>query len=170
MRKNRANLIAEDELLQSLAAMHSSMQFQILFFDIRTIQITKPGTKPGLLPATSANLNLARRFIKGIQPEAGTDRAKALKQALALRPDVIFLLTDVDEPELSGQDLRELQRINGEKTVIHVVEFGEGADLSSDSFLKRLARQNHGKHYYRDVTKNRSSFLPGRKDERLVGP
>lgn len=74
-------------------------------------------------------------------------------QALSFDPDVIFLLTDADDPEMSAKDLSDVRRRNKRNSAIHIVEFGIGADLGEDSFLRRLARQNSGKHRYRDLTK-----------------
>jgi hypothetical protein len=36
--------------------------------------------------------------------------------------------------------------------MINVVEFGIGGDLSRDSFLKQLSRENWGSHFYYDLT------------------
>ena len=153
MRKNRAMEIARSELSLSLKGLEPSAQFQIVFFDVKTHSMSRPGEKAGLLRATSANLRLAKHFIKGIQPEAGTDRFAAVKHAMSFDPDVIFLLTDADEPEISAKELWEIRRANKRHTIINTVEFGLGADLSKDSFLKKLARQNNGTHTYRDLIK-----------------
>ena len=153
MRKNRAMEIARSELSLSLKGLEPSAQFQIVFFDVKTHSMSRPGEKAGLLRATSANLRLADHFIKGIQPEAGTDRFAAVKHAMSFDPDVIFLLTDADEPEISAKELWEIRKTNKRHTVINTVEFGLGADLSKDSFLKKLARQNNGTHTYRDLIK-----------------
>ena len=42
--------------------------------------------------------------------------------------------------------------MNKRKTLVHVVEFGVGADLSPDNFLKKLARHNTGIYLYHDLT------------------
>jgi hypothetical protein len=36
--------------------------------------------------------------------------------------------------------------------VINTIEFGVGPALDRDNFMKRLARQNAGRHVYVDVT------------------
>ena len=153
MRKHNAMEIARQELSSSLTGLDPTAHFQIIFFDMKTHAMNRTGERAGLLRATSNNLRLAGQFIKGIQPEAGTDRFLAVTHALSFDPDVIFLLTDVDDPEMSPSDLWEIQRANKRKASIHVVEFGIKADLSRDSFLKKLARQNNGKYQYRDLTK-----------------
>jgi hypothetical protein len=153
MRQHKAMEIARAELLRSLRGLESTAHFQIVFFDLKTHPMNKPGERPHLLRANASNVRLAEHFVKGIQPDAGTDRFLAVTNALSFDPDVIFLLTDADDPEMSAKELFEILRGNKRKSSIHVVEFGIGADLSRDSFLKKLARQNAGTHRYRDLTK-----------------
>lgn len=151
MRNNRAMEIARNELIASLRALEPSAEFQIIFFDVKSYSMNRAGEKPTLLKATSTNLRLAEKFIKGIQPEAGTDRFAAVKLAISFKPDVIFLLTDADEPEMTTKELFQIRRENKRGMIIHSVEFGVGADLTKDSFLKKLAKQNNGSHIYRDL-------------------
>lgn len=152
MKKHNAMNIAREELFQSLKGMAATDQFQVIFFDAQPhVMAGQQGTK--LLSANPRNLLQAERFAKGILPESGTDRFAAISLALGFKPEVIFLLTDADDPKLSAQQLDDIRRINKRRTSINVVEFGIKADLSSDSFLKKLARQNGGKHFYRDLTK-----------------
>ena len=154
MRQHNAMEIARRQLWNSLKDLPPTSQFQIVFFNLSNHILNRQGERQGLLPATSLNLRRAKQFITGIQPESGTDRFSALMQAMSLQPDVIFLLTDADGTELSAEELREIQRSTNRKTLIHVVEFGVGADLSRDSFLKKLTRQNHGTHCYVDLTRS----------------
>jgi len=154
MRHHRAMEIAKDELLRSLKGLEPLAQFQVVFFDLKAHTMNQPNPREKLLRANPSNLHLAELFIKGIQPDAGTDRFSALSLALSYDPDTIFLLTDADEPEMSAKELWDLKRANKRKAGIHVLEFGIGGDLSRDSFLKRLAGQNNGRHQYRDLTKD----------------
>lgn len=154
MRKHNAMEIARTELLQSLKGLEQTAQFQVIFFDAQPHVMAghRGGTK--LMLANPRNLVQAEHFAKGIQPESGTNRFAALTIALAFKPDVIFLLTDADEPKLTRQELFDLRRANSKRhTSINVVEFGIQADLSADSFLKQLAHENAGQHFYRDLTK-----------------
>ena len=58
---------------------------------------------------TDRNKQLAANFVGGITADGGTDRFAALKAALAFRPDVIFFLTDADDP-MSASELAEIDR------------------------------------------------------------
>ena len=67
-------------------------------------------------------------------------------------PDVLFFLTDANEPVLSPGDIAELGRRNRAGAIINCIEFGVGPFSGGDNFLMRLARQNRGQHVYVDVT------------------
>ena len=85
-------------------------------------------------------------------PDLGTNRMDALKLAMKLGPEVIYLLTDVDQ-ELSAPDLDQIQRANKGRARIHTIEFGRGPQLDSGAlnFLQKLARQNGGTYRYYNV-------------------
>ena len=151
MRQHDAMQLARQKLWDSLQELTPTSQFQVIFFNLTNHTMNRPGERTRLLPATSVNLRLAKQFLTGIQPDSGTNRMGAMTLALSFDPDVIYLLTDADAPEMSAKDLWELKRDNKRKALIHVVEFGVGADLSPDSFLKKLARQNAGMHRYHDL-------------------
>ena len=84
--------------------------------------------------------------------DGGTRHLEALKIALRLAPDVIFFLTDGDEPQLRPNELAEIQRLN-HGTAIHAIDFGAGPKASRVSFLERIAEENDGGYTYVDVTK-----------------
>ena len=151
MRQHRAIDLARDELWRSLSELKSTSQFQIVFFDLKCHTFPVAGNKTRLVTATSQHLRLAKQFMAGIRPDSGTDRLLAITQALGFDPEILFLLTDVDAPELNAQDLAAIRRSNKRQAAIHSVEFGIGPDLSRDSFLKKLARQNRGTHRYIDL-------------------
>ena len=71
--------------------------------------------------------------------------------ALRMGPDIIFFLTDADEPQLSAEELARVRRKN-RNTMINSIEFGFGPRRARTNFLQRLARQNGGRHVYVDVS------------------
>ena len=152
MRQHDAMQFARQKLWDSLQELTPTSQFQVIFFNVTNHTMNRPSERTRLLFATSVNLRLARQFLIGIQPDSGTNRMGALTLALSYDPDVIYLLTDADAPELNAKDLWDFKRVNKRKTLVHVVEFGVGADLSPDNFLKKLASQNNGIHRYQDLT------------------
>lgn len=141
------------ELMASLQSLSSEQQFQIIFYnDSPHLLKLRNEPKPQLHFATEINRTLAHQFIAGIQPTGGTNHMPALKQGLALNPEVLFFLTDAKEPILTAGDLHEIDRLNQGRAHLHCIEFGKGPELKTDNFLQRLARQNGGSYHYRDVT------------------
>lgn len=76
----------------------------------------------------------------------------ALEMAIRLKPDVIFFLTDAEEPRLTESELEKLNRWNTGPASINSIEFGAGKSYNKNNFLVRLARMNMGSHAYKDVT------------------
>jgi hypothetical protein len=72
--------------------------------------------------------------------------------AIRLQPDVIFFLTDADEPKLSPNQLARLHRAAAGIS-INAIEFGFGPQADRDNFLVQLAQQNDGRHVYVDISK-----------------
>lgn len=149
---NSAIRVAKDELMTSLETLERTQQFQIIFYNTVPRPLSLSGEAKGeMYWATSVNRTRARQFIANAQPEQGTDHMPALRMALRMQPEVIFFLTDADQPQLTSAELDEIRRINGTKSRIHCIRFGQGADLEPTNFLRKLAEQNGGRYRYRDV-------------------
>ncbi|MEY3460055.1 MAG: hypothetical protein RL215_3212, partial [Planctomycetota bacterium] len=100
--------------------------------------------------ATEVNRQLAAQEIDSVLSDAGTDHRPALLEALALQPDVVYFLTDGDDPSLSKADLKDIRHA-ANATTIHVIRFGDGVwNRSSDNWLQQLAAQNQGE--YRELS------------------
>ena len=75
------------------------------------------------MSATAANKARVRSQLATIVPDGGTDHMSALRMALALKPEVIFFLTDADL--MTNGDVNEILAEAG-TTRIQAVEFGRG--------------------------------------------
>lgn len=148
---------AKSELVASLGDLSRQNQFQIVFYNEDPSAFQPYGEKPKLQWGDEASKDLAKSFVKSISAAGGTRHMGALNLALGLNPDVIFFLTDADEPAMSSGELARIRRAN-RGTAIHAIEFGFGKQSNSNNFLVRLAKQNGGEHVYVDVSK-----LPGKK-------
>ena len=144
---------AKAELLASLDSLAETHQFQVIFYN-QNPSIFNPAGRGRLALADEATKDNARRFVGGITASGSTNHEAALKAALDLNPDVIFFLTDAEEPQLTQYQLSRVQRLNGGASIC-AIEFGIGPEPSGDNFLKQLARQNGGRHGYVDVTRLR---------------
>ncbi len=148
--------LVKQELRASLRKLDTVHQFQLIFYNDRPV-IFNPSGVPGRLAfATEENKQRALRFIDAITPDGGTEHEEALKLAIRLRPDVIFFLTDGDDPQLSPQQIERLSRMAAGIT-IHAIEMGSGPRPAGGSFLATLAAENGGKYVYVDITAPRPS-------------
>ena len=146
---NDALEVAKAQLSTSLRSLGKTHQFQIIFFNENPT--IPPIGRPGqLLFANQRNKDLARGFIGGIKPFGATDREKALVLALKLHPDVVFFLTDADDPMTASQ-LAKINRM-ASGIAINAIEFGSGPQRRTDNFLVRLAGQNGGRYKYIDIS------------------
>lgn len=151
--EGRPLLAAKTELIKSLDHLEATHQFQIIFYNDRQ-NVFNPylPQSPRMLFADDKHKDLAQRYVRSVTADGGTRHLEALRMALGLSPDVVFFLTDADEPQLTASELAEIARRRG-GAVIHAIEFGAGPQRNSDNFLIRLARQSGGTHVYIDVTK-----------------
>lgn len=143
---------AKQELLASLDSLDDVHQFQIIFYNQEPEVFNPSGRRNKLAFATEQNKRNARRFIGGITAGGGTNHMAALRRAITVQPDVIFFLTDADDPPLSAGQLYDINR-RAAGITIHTIEFGLGPQRHPNNFLAKLARQNGGQHVYVDVSK-----------------
>jgi von Willebrand factor type A domain len=125
------------ELRRSVFALREPQRFEVIFYNEESIPM--PG---GPIPRTAdlAAKNQLRSFLQLIDPDGGTDPRPAMKQALSLRPDAVFLLSDGAFPDGT---VAEVTRLNTHKVPIHCVDLTGG--LAGDH-LKRIAEANGGKY------------------------
>jgi hypothetical protein len=143
---------AKAELLASLADLGQTQQFQIIFYNEQP-RVFSPSGSPGrLVFATDQNKYLAQKFVGSITADGGTKHEEALEMALKTSPDVIFFLTDADEPRMDSRQLARIGRLN-RGSIINAIEFGYGPQRDADNFLVELATRNGGKHVYIDVAR-----------------
>jgi hypothetical protein len=140
--------VAQGQLKASLRLLQSNQQFAVIFYndEYRERLKLRRADGPAMYFATDVNKELAGHEVDRITADRGTAHMPALIEAISLKPDVIYFLTDGDEPELSPAQLAEIRRLAGSIT-IHVIKFGDGT-LSSrgPSWLERLASQSNGEY------------------------
>jgi hypothetical protein len=143
---------AKRELLVSLTHLGDVHQFGIIFYNKnQTMFGPTGGTGARLYFAKKENRILAERFVSNTPAAGSTDHLPALKLALEARPDVIFFLTDADDPVLTAAELQKIRSWNVGST-INAIQFGYGPKQSIDSFLEQLTSENGGAYRYVDVT------------------
>jgi len=140
---------AKEELIESLSQLSRGQQFQIIFYNQQPEAFHPLGERARMFFADERRRNQATRWVERLQASGSTRHLDALMMALGLSPDVIFFLTDAEDPILSAADLQRVERYNSGAT-IHAIEFGVGP-YAGNSFLQRLANQSGGQHRYVDV-------------------
>lgn len=147
---------AKAELLASLDSLGGTHQFLIVFYNETPWVFNPSGQAAKLAFANEQNKNQARRFIGSVTAEGGTRHEQALLTAIRTQPDVIFFLTDADEPRMTAGQLDKIHRLAGGIS-INTIEFGLGPKSGTPSFLAKLAQQNDGQYVYVDVTRFNST-------------
>ncbi len=145
---------AKKELLASIDALTDVQQFYIIFYnqDQKVFRIDPTGGR--LIFGTDTNKRLAKNFIDSIKAEGATRHADALALALKMHPDVIFLLTDGDPPDdLTKDELARIERLNGNGTVIDVIQISPPPGEGQGNRLETLAKRSGGQHVYVDFNK-----------------
>ncbi len=144
---------AKKELLQSLQSLNAACQFQIIFYNDSPLLYRSPiGKNNGLLFASDAEKQAAMDFVRSTVALGSTEHLAALRQAIRLGPDVIFFLTDADEPRVSSDQMESLISACGGTTTIHSVEFGVGPNPAEGRWIETLAKKTRGTFRYVDVT------------------
>lgn len=142
---------AEQELLAALQPLQPFHKFQVVAYHHQCVFLNRRE----MLPATEENKRSVRGFLSNLAPFGATEHEMALHSALSHAPDVIYLLTDGGDPELSEPQIRTITKIAARRTRIHCIQFGFGARQNNNHFLERLATQNGGGYLYVDVAVKR---------------
>lgn len=151
---------AKSQLIGSLQDLGDTQQFQVIFYnDEPTILNPYYPRPPRLLFADKQNRKLAADHVRGVVATGTTRHEEPLLLAIKMSPDVIFFLTDAEQPVMSRAEVERVSRRNqAVGASIHAIQFGIGPAQGGDNFLRRLAERNGGNHVYVDVTR-----LPSRR-------
>ena len=135
--------------LQGFDAVH---QFQIIYYNERPKIFNPTGQAGRLVFGTEQNKTLAAAFINSVVADGGTSHEDAVSLAIKCRPDVIYLLTDGDDPQLTTRELERIDRM-GAGIVINTIQFVAGPPPGPEHFLVKLAQQSGGKYVAVDISK-----------------
>ncbi|MHC4089526.1 MAG: VWA domain-containing protein [Planctomycetota bacterium] len=124
------------ELRSSIGKLRRSQRFHVIFFNAGEPLENRPKK---LVPATASQKKELLEFLDAIQPERGTDPIPAMRRAFAVKPDLIYFLTDGDFDPLLLEKLREWNKDHGVRifTLAYVSQAGR-------VLLEQIARENNG--------------------------
>lgn len=144
---------AKRELIKSLESLGRAHQFQLIFYNEQPLAYGQLSGMTKMLSGTDENKQAAVGYVRRMIPDGGTEHLSALRMGLGMGPDVIFFLTDADQPALSQRNLDDLSdRAARSGTVIHTIQFGSGSNQGSGAWIAELAQETGGKYRYIDVT------------------
>jgi hypothetical protein len=147
---------AKEELMYAIRRLSKEQAFYVIFFDHNAERmVLAPSTEPDLLPvpAVNANINRAERWVGTVVNEGRTDPYDAVKFAVEMLPDAIYLLTDGKFTD-RGQTERYLKNnniiddpIDGRrpKVVIHTICFWQ---KDGEETLQAIARDYGGTYRF----------------------
>lgn len=139
---------AKYQLIYSLEALDSTHQFQILFFNHRVSLFDITGGQRRIAFADDRNKRMAAKYVEGISADGGTDREVALAKALSFEPDIVFFLSDADDPMPASEVQKIVQLSQRKGTAVNVIEFGRGPNPEQVNFLVQIAQQTGGQYGY----------------------
>lgn len=145
---------ARRELLRSIDLLKPDQRFYVMFYDsnLDRMCVTHP-TEPDeySVLATAGHKQAVRRWAMGVGLERGAPPREALKFALELRPDVIFLLSDGEFPQdiedLMAEENRVANLFSESKpiSILHTIGYHSRA---GETRMRRLANANGGQYRY----------------------
>ena len=146
---------AKAELMASLENLDATQEFQVIFYNNEPLLLTPPSDRSDMFRGIDTHRLQVERQLGTVQPIGGTTHFNALELAMKFNADVIFFLTDADEPGLTLGEMETIRLANNGAARIHCIEFGEGPDLKRPgdprNFLQKLATESGGTYKYIDV-------------------
>lgn len=126
---------AKSELRRSVGALQWPQRYHVIFYNDRPIDL--PG---GPLAADAGSKRKLTSWLGRIAADGETDPREAMRQALALRPDAVFLLSDGAFPEGTAS---AITKANPRRLPIHCIDLSGGAGGPQ---LRAIARESGGQY------------------------
>ena len=136
--------LVKEELKRSIGALPENYEFHVIFYSAGPA-VEMPTRR--LVAATERNKQLAFDFIDGIVSQGGTDPSQAIDRALAVRPELVFLLTDGEfDRGVINLVSRRNAGVGASICTIGFLYTRPGTD--GESVLKVIAGQNGGTYKF----------------------
>lgn len=128
---------AKIELRRAVSGLQFPQRFTVIFYDDEPIPM--PGL--GLKSVDTAAKDQFVAWLRLIQPDGGTDPRVAIRMAIGLNPDAIYLLSDGAFPDGTVEDVAAGNR--KKRVPIHCIDLAGG---SAGDHLRRIARDSGGQY------------------------
>ena len=140
---------AKREMIKSLKSLSERQRFSLIFYNDQPVAYGASRSMSGMPAAEPVEIRSAESFIRNVRASGGTGHYAALQMALNLNPDVIFFLTDADQPRLTNTQMRRIHsRCDAAGATLHAIELGDGGGPSPTTFLRPLAEGTGGSYQY----------------------
>ena len=158
---------AKAKLRSSIGRLSSKRKFFVFFYSSSSYPMSD---KTEMVEATKKNKRACYEWIKTINAGGGTQPTDALLQAIRMRPQVVFFMSDGFFPESVCDQVKQAQ-VSKPHVIIHAISFVsrpkkqvrkqmskeqrkalEQHTKGAETVLKRLARENGGKYKRYRVT------------------
>lgn len=143
---------ATQELMDAVRSLDASQSFYVVSFDIEPHPMFGSGNRASdFVPATPDNIRRLAHWVSAIDFGYETEPAEAIRLAIELQPDAIYLLSDGEFGGLTANYLRQVNRSAGEDppnqpaVVVHTVNLYA---KKSESMLRRIAQENGGTYRF----------------------
>lgn len=129
---------AQQELVKSIHKLHVTQKFYVIFFNSHAVPMFFPSPAKEMVSATPLMKRKVTRWITERRTGQGTDPEEALLLALALKPEVIYVLTDGEFPE-NCRELVKTKNTSGAVINTIALQSRDGIPLLQD-----IASDNNG--------------------------
>lgn len=127
---------AKAELRRTISRLRWPQRIHIIFFN--DVPLPQPGGTPRLADAEGKSFLL--RWLGTVEAEGGTEPRVAMRQAIGLAPDAIFLLSDGEFP--TGA-VESIAAANKSRIPIHCIDLAAGA---AGDHLRQIAEGSGGRY------------------------
>jgi hypothetical protein len=137
------------ELLKAVNALGPKQRFYVIFYSDTAYALFHPEPAPGLLPASDENKERLRGWLYTVERCLHTRGEEAFEKALALNPDIIYILGDGAFTDKTEQ---LLTAPHSRKTVMHAL--GMKVDDRGERQLQAIATANGGTFHPVDIDRD----------------
>ena len=125
---------AHSELMRAIKALKWPQQYYVIAFDSDTL----PLPFGPYVPSGADRARKVSQWLSRLSPQDGTLPGNALRQAVGLKPDAVFLITDGQFDSPSPAMIRQW---NTGRVPIHVIDLAPGKPVD---LLEQIARESSG--------------------------
>lgn len=133
---------ARDEVAESLGHLHRGVEFSVLFY--ADDRVNGPAGR-ALVPFSADAVRRAKKGLEDLEPQGHARHLVAIDEALRLKPDLVFLITDAHpRDDLRADDIQKILRIR-ESARIMVAHLAD-SDAQRCPNLAELAGKTGGRY------------------------